>query len=227
MRKFPEGTTISVSVLNSDLADLVGAVRLLETCGLKVLHLDVMDGHFVPNLTIGPPVIRSIRAHTDMFLDVHIMIDNPAAVVDQYADAGSDLVVFHAEAASPEESRQIIETLHRRGLHAGISVKPATPIDVLDHILDQVDSVLVMTVEPGFGGQPIIPACIDKIKALRERRTARGLRFRISADGGINERTLPVVLRAGCDLPVIGNAIFGAPDVRRRIAELIALTRAS
>jgi|YNPBryBLVA2012_1023415.scaffolds.fasta_scaffold04604_4 ribulose-phosphate 3-epimerase len=227
MKKFPEGTAISVSVLNSDLADLAGSIRLLEECGMEVLHLDVMDGHFVPNLTIGPPVIRSIRSRTAMILDVHIMVDNPAMVAGHYADAGADLVVFHAEAASVTDARSIIDTLHARGLGAGMSVKPGTPVEVLDPLLDSLDSVLVMTVEPGFGGQPIIPECIDKIAALRERRAARGLCFRISADGGINERTLPRILRAGCDLPVIGNAIFGAPDIRKRIRELVALTRTS
>lgn len=199
---------ISVSLLNSDLANLKNVVFKLESAKVKVLHLDVMDGHFVPNLTFGPPVIKALRKYTKCFFDVHLMIEKPQKSFKDYIDAGADLIVFHYESLDEKEIEGLIFEIKKNNIFCGISIKPKTDIKKILSYLKMIDLVLVMTVEPGFGGQRILVDCLDKIKFLKEYRKNNNLDFLISSDGGINKENIKEVISLGCDLPVIGNAIF-------------------
>jgi ribulose-phosphate 3-epimerase len=202
---------IAPSILAADFANLGEEVRAIEQAGADFAHIDVMDGHFVPNLTIGPEVIRALRPHSDLPFDVHLMISPVDPLLPVFAEAGADILSVHPEAGPHvHRSLQLIKSL---GKKAGISLNPGTPVDVVAPLLDDVDLVLVMSVNPGFGGQSFIPGALDKIAALRRMIDATGRTIDLEVDGGINFETAPKAIAAGADLLVAGTATFtGGPD---------------
>ena len=201
---------VSPSVLSCDLSRLSDAVREVELAGADMVHLDVMDGVFVNNITLGIPVIRSLRDKTGLTFDVHLMIVSPERYIDGFIEAGADILTVHIEAC--EDVRAALLRIRELGCRAGLSVKPGTPIESVYEYLELCDMILVMTVEPGFGGQALIPATLDKVKTLRAELGKRGLDIDIQVDGGISERTAPEAKRAGANVLVAGSAIFGAED---------------
>jgi len=216
---------ISVSILNSDLANLYKTVKKLEFVGTKVIHLDVMDGNFVPNLTFGPPVIKSLRKYTKCFFDVHLMVNNPKESFLWYINSGADLIVFHYEVVEKKDIEKLVYEIKNRNVYCGISIKPNTPVNKLLPYLKFVDLVLVMTVEPGFGGQKILSECLSKVKELVKIRQHKKLDFIISCDGGINESNIKDIINLGCELPVVGNAIFCDTDFVKKTKKFNILTK--
>ena len=179
---------------------------MIEDRKLEVCHIDVMDGSFVPQISYGQPVVKSLRPLTDLIFDVHLMVDHPERQIKSFAESGADYITFHYEAA--EDCNSVIDLIHSTGKKAGISIKPATSPESIAHLLDKVELVLVMTVEPGFGGQKIIPECVAKIGELSKMRSQKNLDFIISVDGGVNENTIQTVIDAGADFIVSGSAFF-------------------
>ncbi len=205
---------LAPSVLNADLSDLRKVVEVVEDVA-DLLHLDVMDGVFVPNLTFGPLVVKAFRRVTDLPLDVHLMISRPGLFIPRFLEAGADWISFHLEAVSSrEEIRQLIDVIKNSGKKAGLVINPETPADGLLPFLDSVDFVLVMTVSPGFGGQNMVPEALDKVRAIKKAARARGRDLMVEVDGGINEDNLRMVAEAGTDVLVIGSAIYAAPKPR-------------
>jgi ribulose-phosphate 3-epimerase len=192
--------------------------RKIENAGADMAHLDVMDGVFVPNFSFGLPVISSLRKHTDIFFDVHLMIVNPEKYIERFIDAGADLITFHLEAT--DDPKKCIGLIRGRGKSVGISIKPATPIEAVYPYLELCDMVLVMTVEPGFGGQSLIPYCLDKVKKLRDEINRRKLNADIQVDGGINEETSKSVIAAGANILVAGSSVFRGNDKKAVIDAL-------
>lgn len=209
---------ISPSVLASDFSALGAEAKRMEDCGADYLHLDVMDGRFVPNITFGAPVIGSIRNKTNLVFDVHLMIDTPLDYIEDFRKSGADIIVFHIESSSPVQ--ETVDKIISCGCRAGISVKPKTPVEEVFPYLDKLDMVLVMTVEPGFGGQSFMYETMDKIKALRSEIKRRGLSTDIQVDGGINAKTVETAAAAGANVFVAGSAVFGAEDASKAISEL-------
>jgi ribulose-phosphate 3-epimerase len=209
---------IAPSILSADFSRLAEEVQAVDRAGADYIHVDVMDGHFVPNITIGPLVVDALRKVTDKPLDVHLMIENPDLYIADFAKAGADIITVHQEAV-PHLHRtvQLIKSL---GKQAGVSLNPATPVETLDVILDQLDLVLVMSVNPGFGGQAFIPSALDKIRALRQRITQRGLATELQVDGGIKVDNIREVVAAGADVLVAGSAVFHANDYAATITAL-------
>ncbi len=216
------GLRIAPSILSADFTRLGDQIRQVEAAGVRILHLDVMDGHFVPNLSIGVPVVQSVRKRTDLLLDVHLMITDPLFFAEPFVRAGADLVTFHAE-VTPEPIR-VIDRLRELGAGAGVSLNPGTSAQALTGYLDKVDMVLVMTVWPGFGGQKFIEPMLEKIRAI-----ATQLRpdQRLQVDGGIHAETIARVTRAGADTFVAGSAVFDAADPGAEAARLQALAEAA
>ena len=202
---------ISPSILSADFSRLGEEVRAIDAAGADMIHIDVMDGHFVPNLTIGPGVVKALRPHTDKPFDVHLMISPVDPFIDGFVDAGTDIITVHQE-AGPHLHRTI-QAIKAHGVKAGISLNPSTPADTIRHMMDDIDLVLVMSVNPGFGGQSFIESQIDKIRELRGMIDATGRTIDLEVDGGVDQNTAPRVIEAGADLLVAGTATFkGGPD---------------
>lgn len=212
---------IAPSILSADFSKLGDEIRLVENLGADYLHFDVMDGHFVPNISFGVPVLESISRIHDMVNDVHIMISEPKEYIKKFAAAGADIITFHYEAcADDEEVREVIDLIHSYGVKAGLSIKPKTPVEVLDPFLKDLDLVLIMSVEPGFGGQSFIPDALTKISYLRYLIDSQDYDCLIEVDGGINEKTGHMCAEAGVDILVAGSYLFGKADIKERMESL-------
>ncbi len=210
---------LAPSILSADFARLGEQVRAAGEGGGSVIHVDIMDGHFVPNLTLGPPVVRSLRKVTKLPLDCHLMIENPDQFIPDFADAGANWISVHQEA-----SRHLNRTLHMikdHGCLAGVVINPATPVEAISEVLDIVDYVLVMSVNPGFGAQKFIPSTLHKMRKLAEIRGDRDLHYRIEVDGGVALDTIADVVRAGAEILVAGNAVFGSGDPSKNAGALL------
>ncbi|MBO6046253.1 MAG: ribulose-phosphate 3-epimerase [Erysipelotrichaceae bacterium] len=209
---------VAPSVLSADFTDLKNDIKDVEQGGAKWLHYDVMDGHFVPNISFGADILKQISKITDLYLDVHLMVSDPAFYADRFIAAGADLITFHIEAMDSVESiKALIDHLHEKGVKAGLSIKPGTKVDAIKNFLDDIDLVLVMSVEPGFGGQSFMSGSLDKIRALNEREH----QYLIEVDGGINAETGKSCVEAGVDVLVAGSYVFNAEDRKERIASLL------
>jgi len=209
---------IAPSILSADFARLGDEIAAVDQAGADYIHVDVMDGHFVPNITIGPLVVDALRKVTDKPLDVHLMIENPDLYIPEFAKAGADIITVHQEAVP--HLHRTVQLIHSLGKKAGVSLNPATPMDTLDVIIDDLDLVLVMSVNPGFGGQAFIPSALDKIHALRTVIDRRGLDVELEVDGGVKIDNIAQIAAAGADVFVAGSAVFGAGDYRATIAAL-------
>jgi len=198
---------VAPSILSADFASLLEDVQRMENAGADWLHVDVMDGHFVPNITLGPLIVQALHPHTNLFLDVHLMIERPERFIPAFSRAGADLLCVHAEACV--HLNRVIQLIRDSGCQTGVALNPATPPGILDYTLESLDLVLVMSVNPGFAGQDFIPSALAKIEKLARIRERRRLDFLIQVDGGINEQTAASVIRAGADVLVAGSALFG------------------
>ena len=212
---------IAPSILSANFAALGEDIRKVEEAGAQLIHVDVMDGHFVPNITIGPPVVRSIRRTTKLPLDVHLMISDPDKYIPAFVDAGADMLTVHAEATIHLD--RTLNFIRSQNVGVGVSINPATPISNLQYALGLADMLLVMTVNPGFGGQKFIPYTLEKIREARQVIENRAYRCVIEVDGGIDTKTVPDVVRAGAEVLVAGSAIFHAPDPARKIKEMLEI----
>ncbi|MGN0665934.1 MAG: ribulose-phosphate 3-epimerase [Huintestinicola sp.] len=211
-------TIVSASILSSDICHLADELARAEKAGADHIHFDVMDGVFVNNISYGIPVLAGVRRNTKMFIDVHLMITEPARYIDVFADTGADMISFHLEAGS--DAGETLKKIKAKGIKAGIAVKPATPAaEVLPYAAD-ADMILVMTVEPGFGGQSFIPETVEKVRELREYVTANGLDTDIQVDGGINEETSAIVREAGANILVAGSYLFKAEDMSAAVRSM-------
>jgi ribulose-phosphate 3-epimerase len=214
---------LAPSILSADFAHLGEDIQRAEQAGAQYLHYDVMDGKFVPSISFGMPVLRCVRKITDMVLDVHLMIEEPERYIDEFADCGADIITVHQEAC--KDLKKAIQMIHAKGVKAGVSIKPKTSIETLEKVLDQVDMILLMTVEPGFGGQAYIPESTEKIQTLRTILNERGLQTDIEVDGGIKKGNLQVVLDAGANVIVAGSAVFGG-DIEQNVKDFMEIMNA-
>jgi ribulose-phosphate 3-epimerase len=210
---------LAPSILSADFARLGEQVRLATDGGASVIHVDIMDGHFVPNLTIGPPVVKSLRKVTDLPLDCHLMIENPDEFIPAFAESGANWISVHQEAC--RHLNRSLNLIKSHDCLAGVVINPATPVETVSEVLDIADYVLVMSVNPGFGGQKFIPSTLHKMRRLADLRSERGLNFRIEVDGGVALETVGEVVRAGAEVLVAGNAVFGKGDPKKNAHELL------
>lgn len=201
---------IAPSLLSADFTKLGEEVKEIESVGTEILHIDIMDGHFVPNLTFGYSMVKALRPISTMVYDVHLMMTNPLSYIENFAKAGSDIITVHTECS--DDIDECINLIHQCGVKAGLSVKPKTAPDALFPYLDKLEHILVMTVEPGFGGQSMMPECLDKIAVIKAECAKRGLDIPVMIDGGVNAENVQTAAKAGADMMVAGNAVFGAKD---------------
>jgi ribulose-phosphate 3-epimerase len=206
------------SILSADFARLADEIGRVERAGVEMLHVDIMDGHFVPNLTMGPPVVASIRKVTRLKLDLHLMIEDPDTYAPMFIEAGADMISVHQEACRHLD--RTLRLIRSEGARPGVVLNPATPICMLEDVLDLVDHVLIMSVNPGFGGQEFIPRSLDKIRALAARRRQERLNFAIEIDGGVSRENVETIVRAGCDWLVAGSAVFHSADPAATVKEM-------
>ncbi len=216
---------LAASILSADFARLAEQVRQAAEGGASVIHVDVMDGHFVPNITIGPPVVRSLRQVTKLPLDCHLMIENADQFIPEFVAAGADWISVHEEACV--HLNRTLNLIRSHGVSPGVVINPATPVETLSEVLDLVDYVLIMSVNPGFGGQQFIPGSVRKIRRLAEYRANRRLKYRIEVDGGISPATAGEVVRAGAEILVAGNAVFGQGNPKENAQKLLKVANES
>lgn len=214
---------IAPSILSADFGRLNEEIKIVEEAGADYLHIDVMDGHFVPNITLGAPIVKAIRKNSDLVFDVHLMIENPDNYIKDFAEAGADIITVHAEAC--RHLNRTIQNIRSYGKKVGVALNPATPLNVLDYSLEYIDMVLIMTVNPGFGGQKFIPNMIEKIKKLKTMIYSRGLDVDIQVDGGIKLENYKSVVEAGANILVAGSAVFESDDIQRTIQEFKKIWR--
>ncbi|MGL5715228.1 MAG: ribulose-phosphate 3-epimerase [Paraclostridium sp.] len=205
------------SILSADFARLLDDVKKVEEAGCEYLHIDVMDGHFVPNITLGPNIVKSLRKDVDMVFNAHLMIENPDMYIKDFADAGCDIIVVHQEAC--KHLHRTIQNIKSQGVKAGVALNPATPIETIKYVLKDIDMVLIMTVNPGFGGQSFIDGMIDKIKELKAIVDEQNLSLDIQVDGGIKPSNVADVVKAGANVIVAGSAIFNSSDIKGTVVE--------
>ena len=209
---------LAPSILSADFARLLEDVKKVEKAGCEYLHIDVMDGHFVPNITLGPAIVKSLRKDVNMVFDAHLMIENPDNYIKEFADAGWDIIVVHQEACT--HLHRTIQNIKSHGVKAGVALNPATPIETIKYVLEDVDMVLLMSVNPGFGGQSYIPVVTKKIKELRALIDEMGLDIDIEVDGGVKPSNISEVVNAGANVIVAGSAIFNAGDIDEAVKSL-------
>ena len=212
---------LAPSILSADFSRLGEHVSLIEKGGADLIHVDVMDGHFVPNISFGASVMKSLNNKTELNYDVHLMIENPDKYIKDFVTDKTEYITVHQEACV--HLHRTIQLIKSLGIKAGVSINPATPIGVLEDILADVDLVLVMSVNPGFGGQKFMPSALSKLKTLKEYSKIHGLNFELEVDGGINDITAPEAIKAGADILVVGNYLFSAEDMAQRVKEIKAL----
>lgn len=208
---------LAPSILSADFANLEKEIKMLDEANCEYIHVDVMDGHFVPNITLGPPIVKSLRNHTNRIFDVHLMMDSPDAFLKDFCSAGADILTVHEEACI--HLHRTLQNIKELGCKAGVALNPGTNISTIEYVLEEVDMVLIMTVNPGFGGQAFIPSTLRKIEALSKMRSEKKLQFDIQVDGGINLSTLPLVLEAGANVIVTGSTIFNAEEPKKMIKD--------
>ncbi len=214
---------LAPSILSADFSKLGEQVALIERAGAQVIHVDVMDGHFVPNISFGAVVMKSLLGKTKLPFDVHLMIENPDQYLEDFATESTEFITVHAEACP--HLHRTVQHIKSLGIKAGVSLNPATPVSALDAIIEDIDLVLIMSVNPGFGGQKYIPSSLDKIKALKELKDSRNPKLEIEIDGGITLENIKTVTDAGVELVVAGSSVFGAPDIEKRVSILLDLIR--
>jgi ribulose-phosphate 3-epimerase len=212
------GTVIVPSLLSADFSRLEQCLRAVERAGADMVSVDVMDGHFVPNLTFGPVIVSAVRKLTHLLVEAHLMVTNPIPFIPEFAKAGADYVSFHVEANG--DLAETIQVVKESGARVGLAVKPETGLETVEHVLDQVDLLVVMTVNPGFGGQGFLHEMLPKIEKARVLREQRGWRYLIMIDGGIHEDTVPLAVSRGADLLVAGSAVFGSGDIEAAVRRL-------
>ncbi|NEW62795.1 ribulose-phosphate 3-epimerase [Granulicatella sp. zg-ZJ] len=212
---------VAPSILSADFANLERDVKLVEHYGVDLIHIDAMDGHFVPNLTLGPNIVEALRKVTNLPLDCHLMISNPDQYIDAFAKAGADIISVHYEACT--HLHRVLQQIKQAGVKSGVVINPATPVSAIEPILADVDLVLVMTVNPGFGGQAFITSTLDKIRQLDTLRKERKYTYVIEVDGGINDKTAQLCHEAGVDIVVAGSYIYNAPNIEQAILSLKAV----
>ncbi|WP_392456217.1 ribulose-phosphate 3-epimerase [Chryseomicrobium aureum] len=209
---------IAPSILAADFANLQSEVQLVDQAGADWIHIDVMDGHFVPNITMGALVVDAIRPHTKLPLDVHLMIENPDQYIESFVKAGADIITVHVEAC--RHLHRTLQHIKSQGIQCGVVLNPHTPISTIEHVLEEVDVVLFMTVNPGFGGQSFIPSVLKKVKQLADLKQQHGYTFEIEIDGGVNKETVKECVAAGATVVVAGSAIYGAADKEQALRDI-------